>query len=623
MTVPDDATRDAHEEARHVLEDQRRQLDGIARSFAVIEFATDGSVLQANPLFLTAMGYREAEVVGRHHRMFLDAAYADSPEYASFWRELLAGTTQNREFVRRGKGGRAVTLRAAYIPVTDAAGKVTKVVKYATDLTEERGLAERRIAEERTHILRATQRSRSALDGISTLVMTVDEHLEVKYANASMLDFLRRFEDEIRGAIPRFSADTVVGSSIDVFHRIPHMARERLAGLRAPMRSNIQVGPRLIDQVITPAQDDDGTLIGFSVEWRDLTEQVSAQREVDALLKRAADGDLTVRLEAARYQGFAQDVALAMNKLLDSVSHSMRQVREVVVQIGQATVQLRSTSQLMSGSALQLSHAAEGATLELVRAADVAAANAMNASQANALVNATASAARDGQTRMGAMNVAMSNIHGSAQQIARIIQVIDEIAFQTNLLALNAAVEAARAGRHGRGFAVVAQEVRSLAQRSARAAKETATLISDSVVKVTDGVKIASLTSTALDAILSNVSNVVELAAAITSASSAQATTIGSATETVSKIHENAEAGSQQSAEVAAAAEELGRQTALLKGRVEAYKLPEPKREAAALDTHGAQLVSQLVALLASRGIPASALTALAAGDTERAARAR
>jgi methyl-accepting chemotaxis protein len=107
-------------------------------------------------------------------------------------------------------------------------------------------------------------------------------------------------------------------------------------------------------------------------------------------------------------------------------------------------------------------------------------ANATNAGSTNQLVSQTAVAARGGEGRMQEMSAAMGDINSSAQQIARIIKVIDEIAFQTNLLALNAAVEAARAGRHGRGFAVVAQEVRSLAERSARAAKETAELIEDS-----------------------------------------------------------------------------------------------------------------------------------------------
>jgi hypothetical protein len=157
---------------------------------------------------------------------------------------------------------------------------------------------------------------------------------------------------------------------------------------------------------------------------------------------------------------------------------------------------------------VQLNRAAEESSTSLAKAAEMVRANAENAAMANQLVTQTSSAAQDGQARMHDMSGAMSEINASAQQIAKIIKVIDEIAFQTNLLALNAAVEAARAGRHGKGFAVVAQEVRNLAERSAKAAKETAQLIEDSVAKVGQGVRIASDTRGALEVIIGNVAKV-------------------------------------------------------------------------------------------------------------------
>ncbi|HET9932907.1 MAG TPA: methyl-accepting chemotaxis protein, partial [Polyangiaceae bacterium] len=198
------------------------------------------------------------------------------------------------------------------------------------------------------------------------------------------------------------------------------------------------------------------------------------------------------------------------------------------------------------------------------------------------------------------MSAAMNDINGSAQQIAKIIKVIDEIAFQTNLLALNAAVEAARAGRHGKGFAVVAQEVRSLAERSAKAAKETAELIESAVGKVSHGVRIAGATSTALEGILKNVSKVVDLVGEIAAASDEQSKTIELVSQSMAQVTENAQSSSQQSTQVAAAAVEMSRQMDVLRQRVETYKLAAP---AAKPGVASADVLEQLSALLAARGI--------------------
>jgi methyl-accepting chemotaxis protein len=237
-------------------------------------------------------------------------------------------------------------------------------------------------------------------------------------------------------------------------------------------------------------------------------------------------------------------------------------------------------------------------------------ANAENAAMANQLVTQTSTAARDGQACMEDMSSAMGEINTSAQQIARIIKVIDEIAFQTNLLALNAAVEAARAGRHGKGFAVVAQEVRNLAERSAKAAKETAQLIEDSVGKVAQGVRIAQDTRSALGQIIGNVAKVVDLAGEIATASEDQSQTIGNVSLSMGQVTESAQAGSQQSNEVASAAEEMGRQMEVLKERMDAYKLANPVRTQALPGGITPELFEQIAAMLMQKGmLPAAALS--------------
>ena len=578
------------------------QMQAISRSMATIEFALDGTILEANDNFLAAMGYQRGEVVGRHHRMFVDPSYAESAEYREFWQNLGRGQAQTAEFRRIGKGGREVFIQASYNPILDAQGKAWKVVKYATDLTEQKRLAAASELE-RTRMLAESLRAKSALDGSTINVMIVDDKFDIVYLNESMRQLMTTHEHALARDIPQFRVDALIGNSFDRFHRDPRHQRQLLADLRENHKVRLNIGGRIIDQVIVAARSAADTIIGYSVEWVDQTDLISAQADVEKLLKAAIDGDLTQRLEVSHYHGFVRQISEGMNRLLDSVSDSFRHVKVAVEQIGQAGNELRTTSQMMSSSSVQLNRAAEESSTSLAKASEMVRANAENAAMANQLVTQTSSAAQDGQARMHDMSGAMSEINASAQQIAKIIKVIDEIAFQTNLLALNAAVEAARAGRHGKGFAVVAQEVRNLAERSAKAAKETAQLIEDSVAKVGQGVRIANDTRGALEVIIGNVAKVVDLAGEIATASDEQSRTLESVSESMGQVTESAQAGSQQSNEVAAAAEEMGRQMEVLKQRIDAYKLANVSRSMALPAGVTPELLEQITALLIAQGM--------------------
>ena len=603
------------------LDDVVRQLDGISRSMAVIEFDMDGKILTANDNFLNAMGYKKSEIIGRQHRMFLEPAYATSAEYREFWARLRDGETQTAEFRRLGKGGKEVFIQASYIPIADSNGKPYKVVKYATDLTAQKHETERLVSEERARIMLATQRSRGALDGATTPIMTVNEKLEIIYLNEAMKSYMRRFEADIRKESPRFDLATLIGTNIDVLCKHPQQLRRIMEGITQPEKARIKLGERIVDQVIVVARDEAGKAIGYSAEWLDRTEEILAQREVEQVLKAAVEGDLTRRLDVGRYEGFVRQIAEGMNSLVDSFAESFRHVKGAVEQIGEAATQLRTTSQMMSSSAVQLNRAAEESSGSLRKASEMVRTSADNAAMANQLVTQTSTAAQGGQARMRDMSAAMNDINASAQQIAKIIKVIDEIAFQTNLLALNAAVEAARAGRHGKGFAVVAQEVRNLAERSAKAAKETAQLIEDSVDKVSQGVKIADNTRSALDEIIGNVAKVVDLAGEIAMASDEQSRTLATVTESMSQVTENAQAGSQQSSEVASAAQEMGRQMEVLRERVQAYKVPPSAASDLGLPAGmSPELLEQIAHYLLARGMSPRA-AAQAGQDNSRPAR--
>jgi methyl-accepting chemotaxis protein len=455
------------------------------------------------------------------------------------------------------------------------------------------------------------------LDAASTHIMLAELDLSLSYVNESMFSFMRRHEQEIQKQLPGFRANSWRSHRLQQFQINEQELRQLAQSSQTSMRGRVSLGSRVVNQVITLLRDGAGKATGYCVEWTEVTDRVIAQREVERVLDAALNGDLTQRIDTAGVSGFVASIGTGMNRLLDSVGESLSSVQLAVMQVGQASQQLRATSQLMAGGALTLNRAANDSSAGMSRAAEMARTNADSAAMANQIVSATQTAATGAQERMREMTGAMSDINESAQRIAKIIKVIDEIAFQTNLLALNAAVEAARAGRHGKGFSVVAQEVRSLAERSAKAAKETAQLIADSLAKVSQGVRMADATSGALTSIRVSITKVVDLAAEIASASREQSRTIANVGSAMSQVTESAEASSQQSSEVAAAAEELGRQMDVMRERVQVYKVNTAKP---ALGER-AQMIEQLSALLRARGID-GASAALVAEQLEKRVKA-
>jgi methyl-accepting chemotaxis protein len=198
--------------------------------------------------------------------------------------------------------------------------------------------------------------------------------------------------------------------------------------------------------------------------------------------------------------------------------------------------------------------------------------NADNAAQANQLAQAARKSAESGGEVVAQAVTAMQGINSASSKIADIIGVIDEIAFQTNLLALNAAVEAARAGEQGRGFAVVATEVRSLASRSAEAAKEIKVLINDSVAKVADGSKLVERSGQTLTEIVGAVKKVTDIVAEIAAASQEQASGIEQVNKAVTSMDEVTQQNAALVEEAAAAAQGLTEQAAALNQMIAKYR---------------------------------------------------
>jgi methyl-accepting chemotaxis protein len=320
---------------------------------------------------------------------------------------------------------------------------------------------------------------------------------------------------------------------------------------------------------------------------------IAYQQEMAGAADLLAQGDLTATVMPRSEK---DRLGNAFRRMIINLNDTLRKTDNVVEQVVPSVEQMRAISQSLASSAEEQSAAAEEVSSSLEETDAQVKSNAESANVANQLVSQTANVANAGQEKMKTMTKAMDAIALSSQQIGRIIKVIDEIAFQTNLLALNAAVEAARAGQHGRGFAVVAQEVRNLAGRSAKAARETAELIEDAGRRVEEGVVIADETATALGEIVQNVAKVKDLAAEIAAASEDQARGVAQVSGAMLQVNQGAQSGSQQSEELASTADELGNLAEMLRRETARFKLRE--QQALAVAGMTPQMLRQIAALV-------------------------
>ncbi|HLM54394.1 MAG TPA: methyl-accepting chemotaxis protein, partial [Pseudoxanthomonas sp.] len=285
-------------------------------------------------------------------------------------------------------------------------------------------------------------------------------------------------------------------------------------------------------------------------------------------------GDLTARMDGDFHGVFA--------RIRDDANATASQLTDIVGQIKQASVSINtSAGEIASGNA-DLSQRTEqqAANLEETAASmeeltSTVRQNAESARQANQLAIGAASVASQGGEVVGQVVTTMRDIEQSSKKIAEIISVIDGIAFQTNILALNAAVEAARAGEQGRGFAVVASEVRTLAQRSAAAAKEIKGLIETSVDKVSDGSALVGKAGATMGEIVASVQRVTDIMAEISAASQEQSAGIEQVNQTIAQMDETTQQNAALVEEASAAARSMEEQAQALAQTVAVFVLDE------------------------------------------------
>jgi methyl-accepting chemotaxis protein len=463
-------------------------------------------------------------------------------------------------------------------------------------------------------------RIKIGLDNVATNVMIADHAHNIIYMNQSVQEMFSAAEADIRTDLPQFSAAALLGSNIDIFHKNPAHQRGMLDRLTGTYKAQILVGGRTFSLTVTPVVNSRGERLGTAVEWLDRTLEVAVENEVAEIVSAAANGDFTKRVAADGKSGFFLRLAEDLNRLLetaqrglddvvvmlsamadgdltksitaeysgtfgqlkDDANGTVARLREIIGQIKQSTDAINTAAQEIAVGNQDLSSRTEEQASSLEETASsmeqltgTVKQNADNARQANELASNAQSVAQKGGAVVSQVVQTMGAINQSSSKIADIIGVIDGIAFQTNILALNAAVEAARAGEQGRGFAVVATEVRSLAQRSAAAAKEIKSLISDSVEKVENGTKLVDQAGRTMEEVVSSIGRVAAIMTDIAEASREQSSGIEQVGLAVTQMDEVTQQNAALVEEAAAAAESLEEQARSLMDAVSVFRLAE------------------------------------------------
>ncbi|MBE5317179.1 MAG: PAS domain-containing protein [Xanthomonadales bacterium] len=468
-------------------------------------------------------------------------------------------------------------------------------------------------------IARVNLRVRLALDQASVGVMIADNDHTIVFANPRVTRMLSDQAGEIRKQIPEFDPKDIVGKSIHRFHgNQVQRVRARLDSIRDQHQTRIQLGAAIFELFVNPVNDEQGNRIGFVVEWHDRTVDVRFEHEIAEVVQAAARGILTERMGTEGRTGFYALVSTSLNALLDQVESSIREIRrvlsglahgdlsnrisvdmvgvfgdikndanatvdslrEIVGEIQGAVRAINSAAgEIASGNAdLSSRTEQQAASLEETAASmeeltSTVRQNAENARSANQLSIGAADVAERGGHVVSQVVTTMGEINAQSRKIEDIIGVIDGIAFQTNILALNAAVEAARAGEQGRGFAVVAGEVRTLAQRSAAAAREIKGLISETVQKVGSGSQLVDSAGATMAEIVASVKRVTDIMGEISAASAEQTAGIEQVSNTVTHMDETTQQNAALVEEATAAARAMEEQAARLAENVARFRL--------------------------------------------------
>lgn len=441
------------------------QVNAVSQIQGVIEFNLDGTIKTANANFLKVAGYSLDEIVGKHHRIFVEPDYAQTAEYADFWKKLGQGESFSLTCRRINKKGEIIYLSAIYFPVFDLNGKPKSVVKYCTDVT----------------------------------AFTVGFNASTKF-----IDQLRRgnlnANLELNGAV--LSGDIL-------------KVTEDLVSLKNTLNKVITEVNRVVDLAGNAGQLRERLRVdGVDGSWKQLIDSLNTLLmnvsepilDMNQIITAMSMGDLTQRFEMAT-NGDIKDMGNALNIALKNINRILKGIENSAYTVSAASAEMLEKASSMKRSTTEVASAisqmADGAQEQAIKMDESSKLVDMILKSSNEMGNQSDTiykAAERGQesSNEGLQIISsvvnnMTEITQTAEltgksidvlstrsdEISRTLSVITEIAAQTNLLALNAAIEAARAGDAGRGFAVVAEEIRKLAEDSRKSAIDIEKVVAD------------------------------------------------------------------------------------------------------------------------------------------------
>ena len=565
--------------------DAKAILSAMQRSQAIIEFDLQGKILTANENFCKALGYDLPEIVGQHHRMFVDPADAASTDYREFWARLARGEFDSRQYKRIGKGGKEIWIEASYNPVFRGS-KPYKVVKFATDITA----AKLRSAEDAGKI-----------DAISRAqaVIEFSPNGDILTANENFLSTLGYKLADIQGKHHSMFCEPAYIRS-DEYRDF--WAKLRNGQFIADEFKRIGNGGRQvwIQASYNPIFDLNGSVMKVVNFATDITGRINNSQQLATALQDLADGNLDQHLDK-QFIPALETLRLSFNDSIDKLKQAMRTVGSNAQAITAGSSEISNAAQDLSRRTEQQAASIEETAAALEQITTTVADSSRRAEEAGTLVAQTKlGAERSSEVVRNAVK-AMGEIENSSREISSIIGVIDEIAFQTNLLALNAGVEAARAGDAGKGFAVVAQEVRELAQRSAKAAKEIKSLITTSSDQVKTGVSLVGQAGKALEEILTQVQQINTNVTAIVEGAKEQATGLKEINQAVNTMDQGTQQNAAMVEQSTAASHALAREADGLFSLLSQFKVGEASQGRLAAARQDAKPVASPARAMANR----------------------
>ncbi len=393
--------------------------DALNQSLAVIEFNMDGTIINANDNFLKAMGYRLDEIIGKHHSMFVDKSYADSDDYRVFWKNLNEGKFDSREYKRVAKGGREIWIQASYNPIADQDNVLYKVVKYATDITDQKNKFNDFDGQ-----IKAIKKSQAVIE--FNMDGTIID------ANDNFLKTLGYTLEEVKGKHHRIFVDPDYAKTEEYvkFWQDLNDGKYQCKEFKRIGRSGRQVW---INASYNPILDLNGKPYKVVKYATDITNQIliiNAIRENSQALASSSE-ELTA-------------VGQQMSANAEETSAQANVVSAAAEEVSQSLQTVATSSDELNSSIKEIAKNTSESTRIAIQAVKVT----------------------------ENTNTTISKLGESSAEIGNVIKVITSIAQQTNLLALNATIEAARAGEAGKGFSVVANEVKELAKETARATED-------------------------------------------------------------------------------------------------------------------------------------------------------